>query len=163
MKKIIFLVVAFCFFLTSCNFFYEPKEDENTGDVEKIMPLPSTIDISNLKECTLAVSLNKGDAYVDDNGIMQMKVTVYDYDLYDMVDISTLKEEDIIVIGKKDVRISTLERSNTGTIIINGGLDQGGYELVTDESGVFYETGYSDVKSYYSIGEAVIRVSTEFK
>lgn len=163
MKKIIFLVAVICFFLTSCQNFEEIHESENGVNRLKFMPLASTIDMNNLKDCTVAVSLNKSDVYVDDAGIMQMKATVYDYDLYDMVDISQLKEGDTIVIGKKDIVISSLERNSAGTVIINGGLEQGGHELVTDESGVFYETGYSDAKSYYPLGESVIRVSTEFE
>jgi hypothetical protein len=94
---------------------------------------------------------------------MQMKVTVYDYNLYDMIDISKLAVGDIIVVGGKDVVVSSLERNSVGTVIINGGLEQGGFELATDESGVFYETGYNDAKSYYPVGERTIRVSTEFE
>jgi ABC-type enterochelin transport system substrate-binding protein len=162
MKKITLLLALVCILFTACTAGGNQEENKNEN-ITKIMPLASTLDINNLTDCTVAVSLNKGDVYVDDAGIMQMKVTVYDYDLYDMIDISQLKEGDVIVIGKKDVIISSLERNSAGTVIINGGLDQGGYELVTNENGVFYETGYSDVKSYYSVGEATIRVSTEFK
>lgn len=162
MRKFTLVIALFCIFLTACTF--GVNQEGNKGEIEtKIMPLPSTINVNDLTDSTLAVSLKKGDAYVDDAGIMQMKVTVYDYDLYDMIDISQLKEGDIIVIGKKDVIISSLERSSAGTVIINGGLEQGGYELATNESGVFYEIGYNDAKSYYSVGEATIRVSTDFE
>lgn len=160
MKKLIILVTAFCLLLTSCTVF---NTDESESNVNKVVALASTIDVNNLNDCTVAVSLNKGDAYVDDNGIMQMKVTVYDYALYDMIDISKLEVGDTIVIGEKDVVISSLERNSIGTVIINGGLEQGGYELGTDDSGVFFEIGYNDAKSYYSVGEATIRVSTEFE
>jgi hypothetical protein len=160
MKKLIILVTTICILLTSCAVF---TGNESELSEVKITPLPSTVNVNELKDCTVAVSLNKGDVYVDDAGIMQMKVTVYDYDLYDMIDISKLAVGDTIVIGGEDVVVSSLERNSVGTLIINGGLEQGGFELTTDESGVFYETGYSDAKSYYSIGEATIRVSTEFE
>lgn len=162
MRKIILLIMLLCVFFTACNFNGGQDGDKDVT-ATKIMPLSSTVDLNNLTDCTVAVSLNKGDVYVDDAGIMQMKATVYDYELYDMVDISQLEEGDIIVIGKKDVLISSLERNNSGALIINGGLDQGGHELVTDESGVFYETGYNDAKSYYPVGETTIRVSTDFE
>jgi len=162
MKKITLLLALICILFTACTVGAN-QEGNKSGNITKIMPLASTLDINNLTDCTVAVSLNKGDVYVDDTGIMQMKVTVYDYDLYDMVDISQLKEGDTIVIGKKDVMISSLERNSAGTVIINGGLEQGGHELVTDENGVFYEIGYSDVKSYFPLGESTIRVSTDFE
>ena len=162
MKKITLLLALLCIFVTACTF-QSNQEGNKSGNETRILPFTSTIDINNLQDCTVAVSLNKGDAYVDDTGIMQMKVTVYDYELYDMVDISQLKEGDVIVIGNNDVIINSLERNSAGIVIINGGLEQGGNELVTDDSGVFYETGYNDAKSYYPVGEATIRVSTDFK
>ena len=162
MKKITLLLALICILFTACSF-EGNQEVDKSENMTKIMPLASTLDINNLTDCTVAVSLKKGDVYIDEAGIMQMKVTVHDYDLYDMVDISQLKEGDTIVIGKKDVMVSSLERNSTGAVIINGGLDQGGHELITDDSGVFYETGYSDAKSYYSLGESIIRVSTDFE
>ena len=145
MRKIMLLIALLCIFFTACTF--EVNQEGDNGGIEtKIMPLPSTVSVNDLKDCTVAVSLNKGDVYVDDNGIMQMKVTVYDYNLYDMIDISKLAVGDIIVIGGKDVVVSKLERNSIGSVIINDGIDMGGHELATDESGVFYEIGYNDAK-----------------
>lgn len=134
--------------------------EEGTEIVNKILPLPNDIDINNLDNCTVAISLEQGDAYVDDTGAMQMDVTVYTYDLYDMVDIATLKEGDIIVIRGQEIEVTSLERIDRG-LLINGGLDENGYELSTDDTTVWYESGYSDVKSYYEIGKATIRVSAD--
>lgn len=125
-----------------------------------VSPLPSYIDINNLDNCTLAVSLEQGDAYVDDTGAMQMDVTVYAYDLYDMVDIAALKEGDTIIIRGEEVTVTSLERIERG-VLINGGLDENGYELRTDEATVWYEVGYSDIKSYYEVGKATIRISAD--
>ena len=125
-----------------------------------ISPLPNDIDINHLENGTVAVSLEQGDAYVDDTGAMQMDVTVYTYDLYDMIDIANLKEGDTIIIRGQEVKVTSLERTDMG-LLINGGLDENGYELRTDESTVWYEIGYSDVKSYYEVGKATIRVSAD--
>lgn len=127
-----------------------------------ILPLPVTIDMEHLDNCSVAVSFDKGDAYVDDTGIMRLKVKVYAYDLFDMVDIARLAEGDTILLHGEEVVITTLTRTETGAVQINGGLDNGGYELITDESTVFFETGYSDAKAYCELGEAELRVSTEF-
>ena len=135
------------------------SEDGTAANVV-VSPLPTYIDMDNLDNCTLAVSLEQGDAYVDNTGAMQMNVTVYDYDLYDMVDIATLKEGDTIIIRGEEVKVTSLERTAMG-LLINGGLDENGYELRTDETTVWYETGYSDVKSYYEVGKATIRVSAD--
>jgi hypothetical protein len=118
--------------------------------------------MDNLSDAILSISLEEGDAYVDDTGKMQMDVTVYTYDKYDMVDISMLKVGDILVTHAGEVEITALARKESGTVLINGGLDENGFDLITDETGIFYERGYSDTKSWYKIGEATIRVSTDF-
>lgn len=93
---------------------------------------------------------------------MQLDVTVYTYDLYDMVDIASLKEGDFIVIQGTEVLIESLETLESGILLINGGMENDGYDLWHDESGVYFEHGYNDMKSYYPIGETTMRVSTEF-
>ena len=139
----------------------EDNKMENVTETNNIIsPLPVTIDINNLDNCKVAVSLEQGDAYVDDTGAMQMDVTVYTYDLYDMVDIASLKEGDIIVIREQEVKITSLERSEKG-LLINGGLDNDGYEFGTDDTTVWYECGYNDSKSYYELGEVTIPVSAD--
>lgn len=141
----------------------EEKEAEEVQEGNKIMPLPATIDMNNLDNCTVAISLEEGGAYVDDSGAMQMDITVYTYDLYDMVDISALKEGDVIVIRNQDVTVTSLEQNDYGTLFINGELESGGYEFFTDESGVWFESGFNDAKSYYEIGKATVRVSPDFE
>lgn len=136
---------------------------ETTEGAAMVTPLPGTIDLNQLDQRTVAISLEEGDAYVDDTGVMQMQVTVYDYDLYDMVDISLLQVGDTILIRQEQVEITALEWNEAGGVVINGGLDVGGYELRTDEDGVFYEIGYSDVKSWYALGEITVPVSPDFQ
>ena len=140
------------------------QEESTTAQEGNIIsPLPVTIDMNQLDNCTVAVSFEEGDAYVDDTGIMRLDATVYTYDLYDMVDISLLEEGDIIVIRNQEVEVATLERTEHGLVIINGGEENGGYDLYTDDSGVYYEMGFNDTKAYYPLGEATIRVSVDFK
>ena len=118
--------------------------------------------MNNLTDCTVAVSFDKGDAYVDENGVMQLKVKVYTYDLYDMVDISMLTPGDTIILRGEEVLITDLVRTEYGSVQINGGLDVGGYELITNENTAYFEIGYSDVKTYFELGETTIKVSGDF-
>ena len=138
----------------------ETAKEENTVEKKTILPLPVSIDMNQLDNCTVAISLEKGDAYVDDTGAMQMDVTVYTYDWYDMVDMAELKEGDIIIIRGQEIPVTSIERNERG-ILINGGLDNGGYDFATDDTTVWYECGYSDAKSYYALGDATIRVSAD--
>ena len=138
-----------------------PENEENIGKV--ISPLPESLDINNLNDCTVAISLEKGDAYVDDNGKMVMKVKAYTYELYDMVDIATLDVNDTIIRRNEEVKITEVLRLDTGLVRINGGEEEGGFDLASDDSTVYYEIGMSDVKNYYELGEITLPVSDEFE
>ena len=145
--------------IAGCN--SQTGKEENNAKV--INPLPETLDVNALDNCTVAVSLEKGDAYVDDNGKMVMDVTVYSYELYDMVDISTLEENDVIVRQNKEVKITGLERLDSGLVRINGGEENGGFDLVSNDNTVYYETGMNDIKAYYELGKATLPVSVDFE
>ena len=135
---------------------------EQTVNAQTISPLPDTT-MENLTDAVLSVSLEEGDAYVDDSGIMQMNLKIYTYDKYDMVDIANLKVGDTIRRQSGDVEVTSKEQSESGIVYINGGLEAGGFDLVTNDIGVFYEVGFNDVKNWYEIGEATIRVSADFE
>ena len=176
MKKAIYLFFAVCILLAGCAGSAEEPKAETTPQtipqtaapetqaepVATVYPLPDTT-MENLTDAILSVSLEEGDAYVDDTGKMQMDVKIYTYDRYDMVDISMLKVGDTIVTHGGEVEVISLEQNAYGTILINGGLDEDGMDLVTDDSGVYYATGFSDIKYWYEIGEATIRVSVDFE
>jgi len=140
----------------------ESSDTNGTNETITVSPLPSAIDINHLENCSLAISLSEDAVSTDDSGETQMTVSVYTYDLYDMVDISMLKKGDTLHINQKDLVIESLEENEYGTLLINGGLDHGGHELRTEENGVYFETGYSDVKSYYTLGDATLPVSSDF-
>ena len=141
----------------------EASNEGSASEALTVSPLPASIDLDHLEDCTVAVSFDQGDAFVDDTGAMQLHVKVYTYDLYDMVDISTLKAGDHITICRQDVKVSSLERTENGVVVINGGLENGGYELVTDDDTVFYADGFDDMKQYYELGEVTLPVSPDFE
>lgn len=155
MKKISVIFTALFLLLAGC-------ASAQTDPAQKISPLPDAT-MENLTDAILSVSLAEGDAYVDETGKMQMDLKIYSYDCYDMVDISNLKVGDTLVRHSGKVQVTSIEQNDAGTVYINGGLDNGGFDLVTDDCGVFYEMGYNDHKNWYQVGEATIRVSADFK
>lgn len=155
MKKISVIFTALFLLLAGC-------ASAQTDPAQKISPLPDAT-MENLMDAILSVSLAEGDAYVDETGKMQMDLKIYSYDCYDMVDISNLKVGDTLVRHSDEVQVTSIEQNDAGTVYINGGLDNGGFDLVTDDCGVFYEMGYNDHKNWYQVGEATIRVSADFK
>ena len=164
MKKalsILLVLILAISLLAGCGTQTENKNEENNTKV--IRPLPETLDINALDNCTVAVSLEKGDAKLSDDGKMVMYLTVYSYELYDMVDIASLKENDVIVRKNEEVTVSEVERLDSGLVRINGGEENGGFDLVSNDSTVYYETGMNDIKAYYEIGTVTLPVSDEFE
>ena len=140
----------------------EPETDPTEAPApaaKTIAPLPVMIDMENLTDCTVAVSFEKEDIFAD---AKQLQVTVYTYDLYDMVDIAMLAVGDTIILRGEEVVVTSLVTTDYGVVQINGGLDEGGYELVTDDHTVYFETGYSDVKTWFELGKVVLPVSADF-
>ena len=162
MKKTLSIILTLILsvgLFAGCN--SQTGKEENNAKV--INPLPETLNVNALDNCTVAVSLEKGDAYVDDNGKMVMNLTVYSYELYDMVDISTLEENDVIVRQNKEVKITGLERLDSGLVRINGGEENGGFDLVSNDNTVYYESGMNDIKAYYELGKITLPVSVDFR
>ena len=184
MKKWVLIMAAVCLMLAGCS-----KVEENvaadTTQTEKpnveteveqnassnaeqeepaavVHPLPDTT-MENLNDAILSISLEEGGAYVDDTGKMQMDVKIYTYDKYDMVDIATLKVGDVIVTHDGEVEVTALERNENGLLFINGGEGAGGFDMFTNDSGIFFRVGFSDVKNWYEVGEVTLPVSTEFE
>ena len=138
----------------------DEPEQEAAGTT--VQPLPDAT-MDNLADAILSVSLEEGGAYVDDTGKMQMDLKIYTYDKYDMVDVANLKVGDVIVTHAGEVEVTALDRLESGLIFVNGGQEEGGFDLFTDESGVYFEHGFNDAKNWYQAGEATIRVSVDFE
>ncbi len=175
MRRILAFLLALCLMLAGCanaqNETDIPVEEEIVEEVvvdapaqtgKTILPLPDTT-MDNLTDAIVAVSFEKGDAYVDDDGILQLDVTVHTYDKYDMVDIAMLEAGDIIVGYAGEVEVTSVEQNEAGTVMINGGLEAGGFDLVTEDNGVFFEAGFNDAKNWYEVGTATLRVSADME
>ena len=161
MKRLVALLMVLCLLLAGCA--GSQAENVETPVAGKtIVPLPDTT-MENLDDAIFAISLEKGDAYVDEEGILQIDVTIYTYDMYDMVDVAMLEVGDTIVRYSGEVEVTSKEQTETGLIVINGGLEEGGFDLTTNDGGIYYEIGFDDAKNWYEVGTATLRVSTEFE
>jgi hypothetical protein len=174
MKKKFVIILLASRILSGCNteidtITGEPEEYSTTEELEipdiyhtvehkEIRPLPSTLDINNLTECTVNVSFSK-DSVIQEESKLYMKV--YDYEVFDMVDISTLDIGDTIIIRDVEVKVNDLETLKSGLLFINGGIENDGYDLWCD-NGVYFEHGYNDVKSFYPIGDIVLPLAENF-
>lgn len=176
MKKRIAVLALICLLLTGCGSAQSAEENttapaaqttapaETTQPVEganTVLPLPDTT-MENLDDCTAAVSFSLEDFRQTDSGAVLLRMQVYSYDQFDMVDIAALKAGDTIVIGGQEVAVASVERNESGTVLINGGMDQDGYDLITEDNGIFYVRDYSDMKWWNMVGDAEYQVADDF-
>lgn len=140
----------------------EQTEDaqQSAQEVKRVEPLPETLDVNALTDTTVAASFGAEDISEKD-GKTEITLTVYDYDVYDMVDISQLAVGDTIVVDGKDMVVTSREDKD-GFVTINGGLEQGGVDLTSDDSGVYYAVGMDDAKSYHELGKITVPVAEGF-
>ena len=78
-----------------------------------------------------------------------------------MVDVAQLAVGDTIVVDGKDMVVTSREDKD-GFVTINGGLEQGGVDLTSDDSGVYYAVGMDDAKSYHELGKIAVPVVDGF-
>lgn len=172
MKIRIFTVLLLCVLLTGCLNTKNPPEQptesvpaativEETEIAAVIQPLPDTT-MESIRDSIVHVSFGQEDVYQDDSGNICLRVQVYSYDQFDMVDISGLKAGDTILLSGEAVQVHSVERNDYGTVLINGGLDEGGFDLATDDSGIYFVHGYSDMKTWNLVGEVEYPVSDDF-
>ena len=119
------------------------EEQQPAQEAKRVEPMPESLDLQALTDATVAVSFGADDISETD-GKTELTLTVYDYDIYDMVDIAQLAVGDTIVVT------------------INGGLEQGGVDLTSDDSGVYYAVGLDDTKSYHELGKVTVPVADGF-
>ena len=135
--------------------------DETAAEPDdRVKPLPDAIDVTALTDAMVAASFDES-AIEEADGKTYLTLQVYDYDRYDMVDISKLAEGSVIVAGGKDMTVSSVERDGA-LVLINGGLTRGGMTLTTQDDGVYYELGVNDVKCYQEKGEVTLPLSASF-
>lgn len=172
MKKVICIVLALVLalsVLTACGKKEEQADRDNfTATTLKkedgsvlLFPLAQKVDVENLTDCTVVAVLDKAGVTETETGCT-MSITVYDYNRYDMVDISLLKVGDTLVRSSGQTVIESKEELENGAIAFNGGLEQGGFELHTDEDTVYYEMSYNNLKDFFYVGVAELPVSPDF-
>ena len=94
------------------------EEQQPAQEAKRVEPMPESLDLNALTDATVAVSFGADDISETD-GKTELTLTVYDYDLYDMVDIAQLAVGDTIVVDGKDMVVTSREDEN-GFVTING-------------------------------------------
>ncbi len=134
---------------------------ETSGAPQTVEAMPETLKIDALDDCTFAASFKASDVATDKDGTLTIRLSVDTYECYDMVDISRLAAGDTLVVEGKKFAVKTVDRSGAD-VRVNGGTEAGGYDLHTDEDGVYYIINMDAGPTYHTIGETTLPVGKDF-
>lgn len=133
----------------------------STAQAQRVEPQNgAAINTEDLADGTYAVSFSSSDV-IDNAGLLELHFTVYNYALYDAVEVSNLAAGDTLVVDGQDMTVETVEQTEAG-IIVNGGLENGGVELAPGDGGTWYISQMDGAKDYQPVGEATLPVSQDF-
>ena len=82
------------------------EEQQPAQEAKRVEPLAESLDPQALTDATVAASFGADDISETD-GKTELTLTVYDYDIYDMVDIAQLAVGDTIVVDGKDMVVTS--------------------------------------------------------
>ena len=133
------------------------KRGEDPITVE---PIVNHLSVDGSMDCTFSASFTPTTDITKDGDSYTLSFSAYYEQYYEADDIAQLKIGDSIVIGSETVLIDSIEDSN-GIYMINGGLDEGGYDLITDGNDMYYERGYDDYRSYGELGQGKLPIADD--
>ena len=130
------------------------------GSEQQIEPLENEVNLTDLAQnSTAVVSFTAEDIHTDGEETT-IDLTVYNYELFDAVEVSKLAKGDTITADGKVIKVETVEE-NDGVVTINGGIESGGLDLRGGEGGTYYEVGMYNEKFFYEAGTINVPVSAD--
>ncbi len=131
------------------------------GEARRVEPLADTLDVSALAEGDQQFTAGfRGSDIREDGGQLVIDLTVYTYDLYDAVDISMLAAGDTLVVKGEDIPVTAVAEENGG-VTVNGGLENGGVDLISAGGGAYRLQLEDDARGLYEVGTVTLPVGQD--
>lgn len=123
-----------------------------------VKPLSSAYPIEKLKNVTVAASFSAKD-FSWKEGLLSMEV--YTEDLYDAALISKLKAGDTLVYLGQPIVVRTVNVKD-GFVTVNGGIEEGGADLMSNKGGTYRGTQLDDHSTYTKLGKVTLPLRKDF-
>ena len=131
------------------------------GEARRVEPLADTLDVSALAEGDQQFTAGfRGSDIREDGGQLVIDLTVCTYDLYDAVDISMLAAGDTLVVKGEDIPVTAVAEENGG-VTVNGGLENGGVDLISAGGGAYRLQLEDDARDLYEVGTITLPVGQD--
>lgn len=130
-------------------------------ETHRVEPMAGSMDVSALAEGDNQFTAGfRGSDIREDGGQLVIDLTVYTYDLYDAVDISMLAAGDTLVVKGEDIPVTAVAEENGG-VTVNGGLENGGVDLISAGGGAYRLQLEDDARDLYEVGTITLPVGQD--
>ena len=146
----------------------EAAVQDETDEPKYILPMAGLVLTDTLKDGEYAAAFESEDLVITEEE-MTLTVVIFSYDRYVPEDIFEMKEKDTVQIAgqdilAKEVGIFTSPVSGESDILLNGGMEQGGYDFrcYADGDMLYYRiVRENDFPLYQSIGSITLPFAEE--
>lgn len=125
----------------------------------RVAPLDSGLNIDSLSNCTVAVGFSAADIDWNDG---RMTCSVFSKDIYDGSEVKRMRTGDTLVYEGKPMVIVSIEEESNGAKTVNGGIENGGAELVANGDGTYRTMLMDDYSVYTELGKTQLRLDKNF-
>lgn len=140
------------------------------GDVEfdkidgnLILPQPCNVDIENVDNGIYHAGIDLSGISETD-GKVTVSAEIYTEETYDIVDVNRMTKGDVIYINGELLPVEIVEKTDSGALNINGGIEEMGSALrPEEESNCYVYFGMDDYGSYTCHGVAELTLSENAK
>lgn len=136
------------------------EETERTDEAITVEPLTPHIAVDGSMVSAQFPASFTTDDFTKDGDTYVLSYTGYVKEVYDNQELKNLREGDSIVIDGETILIDKIENSN-GYYLINGGIDEGGYNLMDLGDDTYSVQGYDDIATYKELGTGKLPISAD--
>lgn len=133
-----------------------PEEDLHNTDIK---PLGMEYDSDSPEDCTVSAEFTIKDFDLDAG---TLSFTAYTEELFDAVEISLMQIGDTLNVGGQAIVVESIQDKD-GELIVNGGIEEGGTDLISNGGGTYRVHGMDDYATYVEIGRSTLSISEELK
>lgn len=129
-----------------------PQEDLHNTYIE---PKTMGYDSASPEDCTVNASFTIKDFDLEEGSL---SFSVYEEEIYDAVEVSLMQIGDTLKINGRELIVESIQDVN-GDLKVNGGIDEGGAELLAGSGGTYRARSLEDAPAYLETGRSTLPIS----
>ncbi len=131
-----------------------PEEDLHNSNIKAI---GTDYNSAAPEDCTISAEFTIKDFNLDE-GTLTFKA--YTEELFEASEISLMQIGDTLNVGGEAIVVESIQDKD-GELIINGGIEEGGTDLITNGTGTYKVHGMDDYATYVQIGGSTLPISEQ--